>query len=187
MTKKVRLAVASDLPESARTLAAAFQFYPWTRWTVPEDGYIARLERLQAIYLAHALDEGIVLVSENLDGAAALLPPGSSEPAGNVQAEIAELLGDRIDRAFNEALPQRSHRSWDFATIGVRPESAGQGVGSSIIAEALSHVSKSPFPRVSLETSDAKNVRLYERYGFVVSHRTEVESGPIVWTMSAKL
>lgn len=187
MTHDIRSATAADIPEAARTLAAAFDSYPWTRWSIPGDGYGVRLERLQAIYLTHAMEHGLVLVSDDLAGVAALLPPQSPEPAESLQTEIAELMGDRLGIVLGVELPQRSESSWDFATVGVRPENAGQGIGSSIIVESLSRMAASTFPRVSLETSAERNVTLYERHGFVVSHRTEIENGPIVYTMNIEL
>lgn len=151
------------------------------------DGYSSRLERLQAIYLTHAMEHGLVLVSDDLAGVAALLPPHSPEPAANLQTEIADLLGDRLAVVLGAGLPPRPECSWDFATIGVRPESAGQGLGSSIIEEMMNRVAGSPFPKIALETSAEKNVVLYERHGFVVSHRTEIENGPIVYTMNVEV
>ncbi|MBM6590932.1 GNAT family N-acetyltransferase [Brevibacterium sp. RIT 803] len=187
MTTNIRTAAAVDITESARTLAIAFDNYPWTRWSIPEDDYAIRLKRLQAIYLTHAVEQGLVLVSDDLAGVAALLPPESSEPAEALQAEIADLMGERGELVFSTQLPQHPEKSWNFATIGVRPESAGQGLGSSIIEKALKRASLSSFSRVSLETSEARNVRFYERHGFVVTHRTEIENGPTVWTMVIEL
>ena len=36
---------------------------------------------------------------------------------------------------------------------------------------------------VALETSDLRNVRLYERHGFVVTATTAIEGGPTVYSM----
>ena len=73
----LRDARPADLPAAAHTLATAFDDYSWTRWSIPEDHHAERLEELQSIYLEHALSSGIVLVSEHLDGVAALLRPHS--------------------------------------------------------------------------------------------------------------
>ena len=93
----LRDARPADLPAAAHTLATAFDDYSWTRWSIPEDHHAERLEELQSIYLEHALSSGIVLVSEHLDGVAALLRPHSPAPADAAQARIADLLGDRLD------------------------------------------------------------------------------------------
>lgn len=137
------------------------------------------------IYLAHAIEQGLVLVSDDLTGVAAMLPPDCPDPSESLQAEIAELMGDRLQAMLGVGLPQRPAGSWDLATIGVLPQNAGQGLGSLIIDESLTRAAASSFPRVSLETSAERNVTLYERHGFVVCHRTEIENGPTVYTMNA--
>ena len=38
MSPRIRPAATSDLDAAARVLAAAFETYSWTRWTVPADG-----------------------------------------------------------------------------------------------------------------------------------------------------
>ncbi|PPF87257.1 N-acetyltransferase [Pseudoclavibacter sp. RFBJ3] len=187
MPVAIRNATHSDLSQAAATLAAAFDSYPWTRWSIPSDDYSARLKQLQAIYLTHALQHGAVVVSDDLAGVAALLPPGVPEPAESLQVEITELMGDRLDPVFGVELPPRLEKSWDLATIGVRPEQAGQGLGSRLLEECLRQVATSPSPRISLETSAERNVSLYRRHGFEVSHETQIADGPFVYTMSIEL
>lgn len=185
--KTIREATKADIPAAAATLAAAFASYPWTRWSIPDENYEARLEQLQAIYLAHAIEHGIVLISSDLNGVLAALPPNSPEPTDEMQSQIAGLMGDRLGTVFGVELPQRLPESWDLATIGVHPDHAGKGLGSSLIREALLRIAASDNPRVSLETSAESNVALYKRHGFIVTHHTHVKDGPEVYTMSARL
>ncbi|WP_323744392.1 GNAT family N-acetyltransferase [Pseudoclavibacter sp. VKM Ac-2888] len=96
-------------------------------------------------------------------------------------------MGDRLDPVFGVELPPRLEKSWDLATIGVRPEQAGQGLGSRLLEECLRQVATSPSPRISLETSAERNVSLYRRHGFEVSHETQIADGPLVYTMSIEL
>lgn len=187
MPKSIRLATESDIPTAAAVLAEAFDSYPWTRWSIPSEGYSERLERLQALYLSHAVEHGVVLVDDEVSGVAAILPPTSPEPAEHVQVEIAGLMGERLEPVFGVELPQRPADSWDFATLGVRPSRAGQGIGSALIRAALTAAAASDHPRVSLETSLESNVALYERHGFAVTHRTQIEEGPVVYTMGIEL
>lgn len=187
MTSPIRRATSADIVTAAATLAAAFDAYPWTRWSIPKDGYADRLERLQAIYLAHAMQHGVVLITEDLAGVAAIVPPGTPELPDRLQAEIAELMGDRLAPMLAAELPPRPDDSWDFATVGVHPEHAGRGLGSALITEALSCARESTTPRMSLETSSLSNVALYERHGFTTRHRTEIERGPVVFTMAIEL
>ncbi|WP_418906730.1 GNAT family N-acetyltransferase [Glutamicibacter endophyticus] len=187
MNFQLRRATMYDVPSAAATLADAFDSYPWTRWSIPADDYLARLERLQAIYLSHAIEHGLVLISYDHDGVAALLPPDCPEPDTQRQEEIAELMGERLEIVFGVQLPARPENSWELATLGVAKSSAGRGLGSALLRKSLWSVATSPFPRVSLETSAAQNVRLYQRHGFVLSQCTDIAEGPRVYSMRAEL
>lgn len=60
----------------------------------------------------------------------------------------------------------------------------GGGLGSAVLADALALVAKrAAGAAVSLETSDPRNVRLYERHGFAVTAHTAVPDGPDVFSM----
>lgn len=187
MSNDVREATGDDLSQAAYTLSAAFEYYPWTRWVISEEDYSSRLLQLQTIYLSHAMEHGLVLVTEHLDGVAAMIPPCAPDPSAAVQARIVDLMGDRAEIAFSAQLPPRLHESWDFATIGVQPKRAGNGLGSSLIKNALARAASSAYPRISLETSALSNVSLYQRHGFATSHRTEIPDGPVVYTMGVEL
>ncbi|GAA1313855.1 MAG: GNAT family N-acetyltransferase [Brachybacterium sp.] len=182
MEIQVRNATAADIPSAARTLAAAFHDYPWTRWSVPAADYAERLEELQGLYLHHALGCGLVLVDDKQRGVAALLPPDAPEPGALAQERIAELLGDRLHALLATELPEHPAGSWDLATIGVDPDSQGKGVASAILAEALRRLD-SYRAATALETSAARNVALYSRHGFTVTATTEIPHGPVVHSM----
>lgn len=182
----LRDALPSDLPAAARTLAAAFDDYPWTRWSIPEDRHAVRLEELQSIYLEHALSCGVVLLDEDMnrgvDGVAALLPPHAPAPADAAQARIVRLLGDRLETFLSVELPPRPPEAWELATLGVHPSARGRGVGSALLAEGLRRVDAAGGSCV-LETSDPRNVELYSRHGFAVTETTQIPEGPVVHSM----
>lgn len=185
MTDTIRRAVAADVPGAAATLAAAFADYAWTRWSVPADDHAARLREIQTLYLEHALAHGVVLVSDDLRAAGALLPARAPAPEGAAMERIAELHGERLAALMGVELPRRPSGAWDLATLGVHPDARGRGLGSAVIDAALGVVAaEDPGALVALETSDERNVRLYERHGFVATARTRVPDGPIVVSMT---
>ncbi|WP_461169897.1 GNAT family N-acetyltransferase [Arthrobacter sp. Z1-15] len=185
MSHILRSATAADLPQAARTLALAFDRYPWTRWSIPADHYEARLEELQTLYLKHALCHGLVLVDEGVRGVGAFLPPDTPEPGGDTQARIAELLGNRLEILMGLQLPSLPSDAWNLATLGVHPASAGKGIGSAIISEGLRQIDG--IGSVGLETSDERNVQLYERHGFTITATTQISGGPSVYSMCRDL
>ena len=178
-----RLATGEDLPAAADVLAAAFHDYPWTRHVIPEEGYGQRLREIQYLYLSHALDQGFVAVAGDIDGVIALLPPHPAAPGDDVIGRIVELHGDRIDRLGQGSPEHPDDESWTLETLGVGPDSQGRGIGGALITCALREAAARGARAVRLETSDERNVRLYERHGFVVTGVSEVPDAPPVWSM----
>lgn len=183
MSHRVRRAVASDLDAAARVLAAAFDTYPWTRWALPADGYAERLAEVQRLYLAHALSHGIVLVDEGVRAVAAFLPPGAPAPAERTLERVAALHGPRWAALAGLSLPDPPAGAWTLETVGVDAGRQGAGLGTAVIAAGLSVVDERGAP-VALETSDDRNVRLYQRLGFTTVATTVISGGPVVHSMN---
>ncbi|MFE0750502.1 GNAT family N-acetyltransferase [Gordonia sp. NPDC058843] len=175
----------ADLDDAARTLTAAFDAYPWTRWSIPADGYRDRLQRLQRMYLGYAFDHGIVLATQDLSGVIALLPPDAPEPDEQFHEAVARLHGDRLAAVAGAHTPAPPEGTWSLATLGVHPDSQGKGLGSALVRAGLGVVDETdpPGARVALETSDDRNVQIYERAGFMVTATTPVDAGLVVHSM----
>ena len=182
MTDMVRQATGADLGVAARVLGLAFETYPWTRWSIPDVDYEQRLERLQYLYLGHALTHGLVLVDEQLRSVAAFLPPDAPEPGPDMQIEVLELLGSRATALIDLSLPQPKGPAWTLATVGVDPAHQGKGLGTAVASEGLTRIDREA-GAVVLETSDERNVRLYGRLGFLVTDTTVIPGGPTVHSM----
>lgn len=180
----MRRATTADLGAAADTLAEAFETYPWTRHVLPEDAYEERLRALQLLYLRYAQDQGIVAVTDTRGGVIALLPPDAQEPGDDMVEQIVALHGDRLDRL---AQPPSPPDAWRLETLGVRPASQGRGIAAALLEFALAAIAERGAREVRLETSDQRNVRLYERHGFRVVSHSEPAEGPQVWHMSAAL
>lgn len=183
MQIRVHRATTADIPAAAQTLALAFEQYPWTRWSIPDEGYADRLEALQRIYLEHALACGLVLVAGDADGVVALMPPEAPAPTDEAQTRIAALLGERLPLLLAAELPRTPSGAWELATLGVHPSSWGHGIGGALLAHALREVGQAGPVPVALETSDPRNVTLYSRHGFAVTATTRIPAGPVVYSM----
>ncbi|KAA0918610.1 GNAT family N-acetyltransferase [Dietzia sp. ANT_WB102] len=192
MTPCPRLADADALPLAADTLAAAFADYPWTRYVIPDDDYAERLRALQYLYLRHAHQHGIVGVTDSADGVIALLPPDAPEPDAETVRQIIALHGDRLDRLgqgesgppAEESEPGRPG-TWRLETLGVHPTRQGSGLGGALVTFGLDTAAQRGARNVVLETSDPRNVQLYQRYGFSTVACSERPDGPSVWSMRA--
>lgn len=183
MSHRIRPATSSDLDSAALVLTAAFDTYPWTRWTLPDDGYAERLEEVQRLYLAHALDHGIVLVDEQVRAVAAFLPPGAPTPTEEIQHRVVELHGSRLAALSGLSLPDALAGCWTLETVGVDPAHQGTGLGTAVTSKGLAMIDQRGGP-VALETSDERNVRFYQRLGFIAAATTTIPGGPIVYSMN---
>lgn len=182
---EIRRAVSADVDAAARTLAAAFHAYAWTQWSIPDERYEDRLEQLQRLYLGYGVERGVVLVSDDLRGVIALVPPGAAPPSAEMQDEVARLHGPRLAAVAQAETPAPPEHAWNLATLGVHPDRQGSGLGSALVQAGLAAADESidGVASVALETSDGRNVRLYERAGFVVTATTAIEQGPTVYSM----
>lgn len=183
-----RVAHDSDIERAAETLACAFADYAWINWTVAPDDRHARIRRVQEMCLREvALPHGVVIVNDEVTAVIALTAPESMEKIdGAVWSEVAEASGDSPAAGFDLHLPPAPTRgSWELATVGVHPSAQGQGLGTGIIEAALDYLDRDHGATVPvhLETSDLRNVALYERCGFAVHAVTSEDPAPTVWSM----
>jgi len=71
---------------------------------------------------------------------------------------------------------------WYLALIGVDPAHQGQGYGSALLASALQECDREHMPAY-LESSNARNVPLYARHGFVALGTMQAGSSPTMVPM----
>jgi GNAT superfamily N-acetyltransferase len=128
------------------------------------------------------------------DGSAAAMwaAPGKwALPMSEMALEAAPqtaAFGRRLQRALRtqlqiEALHPGSPKHWYLAYLGSRQDKQGQGLGSQLLREVLSKADADGVPAY-LESSNERNVPLYERHGFkVVEELRALGKGPLVWRM----
>lgn len=187
----IREATAGDVEKAADTLAAAFEDYAFTRHTISADGHMARLREFQRIFLAEVgLPHGRVWVSDGLGAVAVWSTPGTEGAEKTMEAllpRLVELSGDRASAYAEADAAMAPHRPdgpvWFLGTVGVRPGSRGRGLGSEVIGAGLREADAAGVPAF-LETSAARNVRLYASLGFrVVAEYDLPGGGPRTWSM----
>lgn len=183
-----RLATSADIEVAADTLSKAFEDYAWTRWTVAPDDYLHRVKRIQAICLCDvALPYGMVIVNDDLAAVLALSSLDAHDRVDpHVWQRICEAMGELSAAGIELDLPRPVVAdSWELSTVGVAPDFQGKGLGSKIIGYALDtlDVSIGSTAPVRLETSDPRNVRLYQRHGFRLYAETTPPQGPRVWSL----
>ena len=188
MVIDVRAARLSDLGAIRRTLVAAFDSHPLRRFLLPG----ARRRRLaistgDLALLLEGLAYGTVLVAvdtdrgrERLLGVLAWLPP-ASYPRPRWRTQLLTLtrlpylfcppIGWRA-RGFQRAIEVHHPREPAlYPTLAaVRPEAQGLGIGSALLRR-MTAIADAAAQVAFLETTNPRNVPLYERHGFVVTAR----------------
>ena len=167
-------------------LATAFAADPVVRWLVPKAGRDVRMFRALTAHL-HAAPGCADIVLDNGEpvGAAVWDPPGHSVSLRQGLVGLSKLLlamgsgfrrGVVLERAFTGARP--AGQFWYLAQIGA--STPGRGVGSALLGRRLASIEGPAY----LESSNLRNVPLYQRFGFdVIEEISLPEGGPTLWTM----
>jgi ribosomal protein S18 acetylase RimI-like enzyme len=191
----VRRATRADADLVSAALADAFSDDPVVTWLLPKsmsrrDWRVRRLWSLTTrSYLRN--DKPVYLTADG-QGAALWAPPGTWVPSLPDQLRdlppMLPVFGRTVVRASKlQAQMMKAHpmrpKHWYLYAIGARVGSQGRGLGSAMLREGLDQVDAAGEPAY-LESSNIRNVPLYERHGFaVVEEITIAGGGPSMWRM----
>jgi ribosomal protein S18 acetylase RimI-like enzyme len=192
---EIRDATRADVDLIARTLGDAFTDDPVMSWLIPPTAR-RRSQRIQAVFAQTAreyLRAGKPIhLSEDGQGAAIWAPPGTWFPSAREQLRdlprFAVVFGTglvRSSRFLTEVVRKhpRSPEHWYLYMLGTHRSAQGRGIGSALLREMLERIDEAGEPAY-LESSNIRNVPLYERQGFtVVEEITIGRDGPTMWRM----
>jgi GNAT superfamily N-acetyltransferase len=143
---------------------------------------------LERLYLRH---EQCYVIGDFLGGVI-WLPPGTHPPPFWRQLallpDFARVFGHlRWPRAFldierMESLHPRQPPHWYLPFLGIEPSVQGQGLSGPLIRHALDICDAQKLPAYA-ETSVARNVRHWARFGFNVVRERAIPHGPHLWAI----
>ncbi len=115
------------------------------------------------------------------------LPPGvepDSERLGELIAGSAPkaILSDLMSVMEQMGSSHPEERHWYLPLIGVDPAMHGRGIGSALLTHALRRADADGVPAY-LESSNPRNIDLYQRHGFEILRTIQVGSSPPVVPM----
>jgi ribosomal protein S18 acetylase RimI-like enzyme len=191
----VQRATRSQEDLLAATLADAFSDDPVLAFLIPPD-MSDRDARIAAFFgsmiRSYLRRDKHVFVADEGRGAALWGPPGHWRlpPAEIVRETRASIkaFGRNLPRALRvltqiEGLHPKEPNHWYLAFLGTRCDSQGMGIGSAMLREVLAQADDTQTPAY-LESSNERNLTLYERHGFrVVEEIKLLDVGPSMWRM----
>jgi ribosomal protein S18 acetylase RimI-like enzyme len=186
----VEVRAASDREQQAviDVMTLAFSTDPMARWTYPDPAtYLAIMPEMVRAFGGNAFAHGTVHVVDGGAAAAMWLPPGVQPDAERLVALTDEHAPRERQGDMTQVFEQmgRFHPEepcWYLPLIGVDPASQGRGYGSALLRHALVQVDRDKAPAY-LESSNPRNVPLYERHGFEALGSIQVGSSPTVVPM----
>jgi ribosomal protein S18 acetylase RimI-like enzyme len=170
---KINTATDAEKNGVIAALAAAFADDPAVRWMYPDNAQFRReFPGFAEAFGGRAFAAGTAHVSDGFAGAALWLPPGTAPDEDALMGHI-ERTATSVDQnvlfAVFEAMggyhPEGPH--WYLPLIGVVPVAQGRGIGSALLGHALAAADRDRLPAY-LESSNARNIPLYQRHGFAL-------------------
>lgn len=185
---EVRSAGRDEMPQAVACIVAAFITDPLARFAFPSPhDYLRAMSLATSAFAGESFEHGAALVSADFCGAALWLPPGvhaDGEALERIFRDSAkpEHLEDVLAtfEQMGESHPDEPH--WYLPMIGVEPNAQNRGVGWALMHHALARCDRDGM-LAYLESSNPRNITLYERHGFEVMGQIQVGAAPLITPM----
>ena len=190
-TPLVQAATASDESRAVDVIVLAFSSDPVVRWFYSDaHQYLTNFPAFVRAFGGRAFDNSTAYHVDGFLGAALWLPPDVHPDEDEVVGLIKRTVSEEAQEDLLSILEQLgsfhpSEPHWYLPLIGVDPAHQGKGQGSALMKHALipcDNENKFAY----LEPTNAKNIPLYERYGFEGVGKLEVGAAPPLYPMVRK-
>ena len=182
---------SADIPQLAEVVAAAFRDLPPSVWLIPDPtARAAAFPAYLALYLEHAVREGVVHTTPDREAAAIWLPtpPALTPPLPDYDTRLAAATGASIERfvAFDATLdkhhPTTAHH-W-LAILAVAPHRQGHGIGTALL-QHYHHLLDQQNQPAYLEAANLPDRDWYRARGWHDVHEpfTLPDNGPPMFPM----
>ena len=169
-------------------ITLAFGTDPMSRWAFPDPAtYLTVMPLVARAFGGNGFAHGAAHLAGDGAAAAMWLPPGVQPDAERLTALAAEHAPRErqadMDRVFAQMETYHpSEPCWYLPLIGVDPARQGRGYGSSLLRYALEQCDRDRMPAY-LESSNPRNVPLYQRHGFEIIGTIQSGTSPTVVPM----
>jgi ribosomal protein S18 acetylase RimI-like enzyme len=190
-TPIVKTATASDEGPAIAVVVLAFSADPAARWTWPDpQQYLRHFPRFVQAFGGNAFAHGSAYYVDGYAGAALWLPPEVHADEDMLITLLQRTVSEQMQKdafAVFEQMgryhPREPH--WYLPLIGVDPSHQGKGYGSALLQHALISCDRN-HTLAYLESTNPRNIPLYERHGFTLLGTIQVGTSPPLFPMLRK-
>jgi len=187
----IRTARADGEVAAIDTIVLAFAEDPVARWAFPEaHGYLTSFPRFVRAFGGAAFSHGSAHCTKDSGGAALWLPPDvhfdENAVSNLLETETPESVRGDLFAVFDQMEqyhPTEPH--WYLPLIGVDPAHRRKGYGAALLDHALERCDRDHVPAY-LESTNPRNITLYQRHGFEVLGTIREGASPPVTPMLRK-
>jgi ribosomal protein S18 acetylase RimI-like enzyme len=170
------------------TIVLGFAADPMARWAWPDPTvYLATMPAFVDAFGGRAFEHGAAYVTEGTRAVALWLPPGVEPDEARMGAIMGETLRPEISEdiatimnGMAEHHPHEPH--WYLPFIATDPIWRGQGLGALLMKHVLRRCDEEGISAY-LESSNPRNISLYERHGFEIIGNIQSGSSPVLTPM----
>jgi GNAT superfamily N-acetyltransferase len=185
---EIRSARPDEISETVACPVAAFITDPLGRfaWPAPHQ-YLDAMPLAARAFAGASFEHGTADVAADFGGAGLWLPP-DVHPDGDALEKVfrdtakPEHLDDLLATFEKMSDWHPEERHWYLPMIGVEPNAQGRGLGGALLRHAVAR-SDEDGVMAYLESSNPRNISLYERHGFEAMGRIQIGACPLVTPM----
>lgn len=185
---RIDLATANDASKIIQTITLGFSADPIARWVWPEAAdYLNSMPKFAMAFGGGGFEHGSVYAADNGRAAAMWLPPKIEPDSDAIEAilmgSIALDRAAEIDDFFSQMDAFHPEEScWYLPLIAADPAFTGRGLGAMLMKHALKRCDEDGLPAY-LESSNPRNISLYQRHGFEAIGTIQTASSPVMTPM----
>lgn len=184
----ITTASAGDRERAFKTLVLGFAADPIARWIWPEpERYLTQMPRFAEAFGGRAFENETAYMTEDCRAIALWLPPGVEPDGEAMEAILGEAMRPDVAEdveGFLEGMaahhPHEPH--WYLPLIAADPNWINRGLGAALMKHALRKCDQDGLPAY-LESSNPRNISLYERHGFTAIGEIQSGASPVMTPM----
>lgn len=187
----IKTALEADQAGAISVLTLAFGVDPMARWSLADPAkYLTAFSSIAKAFGGSAFRNGTAYIADDFSGAALWLAPGAKSDEETLKRLFDENTNEGIKKDMEVIFEQMekfhpTEPHWYLPMIGVDPAHQGAGIGSALMTEGLKAVDRDGLIAY-LESSNPKNIPLYQRHGFEVIGEIQSGSSPVLRPMLRK-